>query len=445
MPEPDFASVIRASGLVSEGDRGVVMVSGGADSVALLLGLAEVAGPENLAVLHVNYGLRPESGADQTLVERLCRTLVVECEVHRAGSPEGNTQAWAREIRHREAERIREERGMDWIAIGHNRSDQAETFLYRLASSPGVRPLLTMGPRSGPLIRPLLGMDREEVRTLLAGRAEWNEDSTNEDPAYARNRIRLEVIPGLEAVNPAVLSNIGRTREELEEDDDALDEIARNLLLEEWEGPQAGVPSRIFPGQHQAIVRRMLRVLAEVALDRKVAINPVMTRQFLELCRNPEMRSLDLGGGAMLRVESGRVVVLVDGAGEIRPVRLTEGEVPFGDWTIDSKMVGLRQAQAEFADRWLGFFNLAGPDFGVTVRTRQEGDRIEPLGIEGSKSLQDVFVDAGIPASRRATWPVVELNDSILWVPGLTRSRQLLVESSDSPVLRLQATPPFPI
>ena len=78
-------------------------------------------------------------------------------------------------------------------------------------------------------------------------------------------------------------------------------------------------------------------------------------------------------------------------------------------------------------------------------RCERLGDRIEPLGIEGSKSLQDVFVDAGIPASRRATWPVVELNDSILWVPGLTRSRQLLVESSDSPVLRLQATPPFPI
>jgi len=437
--------VIRGSGLVSDGDRGVAMVSGGADSVALLFGLAEVLGPDRLVALHVNYGLRPEADEDEALVRRHCELLGVECVALEAGPAEGNTQAWARDIRHGEAEAIRRGRGMDWIAIGHTRSDQAETFLYRLATSPGARPLLAMGPRSGHLIRPLLSLSREEVRRSLSGVAEWVEDRSNEDPGYARNRIRLEVIPELEAVNPAAQANISRTREELEEDEEALSRIAADLLADEPESPAEGVPSELFAGRHQAVVRRMLRILAERLLRRPVAITPEFARRFLDLRESPESRSLDLGGGARLRIESGRVLVQSTAGEEVGPVRLRRGRNRFGDWRILAEAAAPDRARGEFGDPWVGHFDLPGPDEGVTVRARRAGDRIHPLGMDGSASLQDVFVDARIPASRRDFWPVVVLDEEVLWVPGLKRSRRLLVGTSDAPVLRLQAAPPFPI
>ena len=445
MPGPDFAEVIRRSGLVSPGDRGVVMVSGGADSVALLTGLAGILDPANLLVLHVNYGLREDAGADEALVRRLCGDLEVECHVHRAGPPEGNTQAWAREIRHREAELLRDRGGFDWVAIGHNRTDQVETFLYRLASSPGVRPLLTMGPRSGHVIRPLLELNREQIRSMLEGAFPWVEDQTNDDPGYARNRIRLEVIPELEKLNPAAQSNISRTWEELREDDATLTEIANGRLLEEWEGPGAGVSTRLFLGQQPPVVRRMLRILAEATLDRPVSVSPDLTSQFLQLHQNPEFSSLDLGGGACLRIESGMVRVLEDEPAAPGATRLVEGELPFGEWTIQAALVGTGQARSEFGGPLNGFFEVPATDWGLAVRPRAEGDRINPLGMEGSKSLQDLFTDARIPASRRSAWPVVVLDTTVLWVPGLARSRELLIGEDTNPVLRLQARPPFHI
>lgn len=421
----------------------MVMVSGGADSVALLIGLTEVLEPGRLAVLHVNYGLRDEAGEDEELVRNLCARLDVECQVVRAGSPEGNLQAWAREIRHREAEALRESRNMDWVAIGHNRSDLAETFLYRLATSPGGRSLLAMPAQSGPIIRPLLALGRDEIRTMLDGAADWAEDRTNLDPWYARNRIRLEVIPQLEELNPAAQVNIARTRAELEEDDLALSEMAITALRSEGEDIAEGVPSRAFAGHDPAVARRMLRFLAESALGRPVAITPETTRRFIRLSRSSEMSSLDLGSGAVLRIESGMVVVLPRGGETVEPIRLGEGDNRFGRWAIQADPIGPRQARSEFGEKWSAFFDLPGADFGLTVRAREEGDRIGQLGMSGSKSLQDLFTDAGIPASRRDGWPVLVLDSKVLWVPGLARSRDFLVVGGDRPVLRLQARPPF--
>ncbi|HNH87287.1 MAG TPA: tRNA lysidine(34) synthetase TilS, partial [Solirubrobacterales bacterium] len=202
-----------------------MLVSGGADSVALLLGLHLVLGAGHLVALHVNYGLRPTADDDERLVRRICEQLEVELVVLRAGEAEGNMQAWARKIRLDEAERIRSERGLDWIAVGHNRSDQVETFIYRLVSSPGARSLLAMPPRSGNLIRPLLTLDRGLIRTMLE-RVTHSEDPTNDDPAFARNRIRLEVMPALEQVNSGAELNVVRTRAELAEDEEVLMRLA---------------------------------------------------------------------------------------------------------------------------------------------------------------------------------------------------------------------------
>lgn len=446
MPETELARVIRESGLVSGDDRGLVMVSGGADSVALLSGLVEVLGSERLIALHVNYGLRAAADDDQALVERLCERLGVELVVHRAGEPEGNKQAWAREIRHREAGLIRADRDLDWIAVGHTRSDQVETFLYRLASSPGVRPLLAMPARSGEIIRPLLRVSGRYVREQAGQlRLEFAEDSSNRDPSYARNRIRLEVLPGMELVNPAVEQNIVRTRAELQEDEDALSSIARGLLREAGEDPDGGLAAGILAGQPPAVIRRLLRSIAEAALGRPVAISASLTASAIRLARDPEGGRLDLGGGDSLLIEARRITVASGGPADPVPaavaVETGVGPTAFGDWRFEPSQATEDEARQGFGNPWVAWLDLDGQE--LVLRPWRAGDRIEPLGMSGSKKLQDVFTDALVPASRRLRWPVLEVNGTVVWVPGLARSRHLLIGGPDRPVLRLQARPPF--
>ncbi|MDX6720396.1 MAG: tRNA(Ile)-lysidine synthase, partial [Solirubrobacteraceae bacterium] len=185
----DLLERVRATDLLPAGRPVVVLLSGGRDSVCLLDVAARLAGPEAVAALHVDYGLRAESGDDAAHCRALCTRLGVALDVHVARRPEdaGNLQAWARDARLGAGARLAAARGAR-LATGHTASDQAETVLYRLAASPGRRALLGMAERDGLLVRPLLGATRVQTAAHCVARGlAWREDASNADPAYARN------------------------------------------------------------------------------------------------------------------------------------------------------------------------------------------------------------------------------------------------------------------
>src|SRR5262245_20825338 len=132
-----LARAVRESRVIGEGTRGVALVSGGADSAAMAGGLAELIGAEELTALHLNYGLRPDSGRDEETCSRLCEQLGIELVVERPDLGTGNVQAEARKARYAAASGMVGSRGLDWVATGHTRTDLAETVIYRLATSPG--------------------------------------------------------------------------------------------------------------------------------------------------------------------------------------------------------------------------------------------------------------------------------------------------------------------
>ena len=213
-PRPDVAGDVEArvaaSGLLA--GPVVVLLSGGRDSVCLLDLAVRLAGP--VVALHVNYGLRDEADADEAHCRNLCERLEVPLEVVRAGTPEGNLQAWARELRYGAAERLE-----GAIAVGHTATDQAETVLYRLVASPGRRALLGMPARSGRVIRPLLGLTRAETAAYCEARGlPWREDATN--ATTTRGRIR-EIL----ALHPAAEANVARTLEQLRDEAAVLDTL----------------------------------------------------------------------------------------------------------------------------------------------------------------------------------------------------------------------------
>jgi len=292
----EVRATVEATGLLG-GAPVVVLFSGGRDSTCLVdLAVLLVA---DVSALHVNYGLRPDSAGDAEHCARVCASLGIELAVQRPRRPEdaGNLQAWARDVRYGAAARLASGRDAD-VAAGHTASDQAETVLYRLAASPGRRALLGMAARDGRLVRPLLGITRAETAAYCRARGlAWREDASNASDAFARNRVRHELLPALRSVHPAAEANVRRTAELLREEAAVLDEVVAGVLdgREEIELDRlAALPP--------ALARLVVRRLAE---DATGSVVPRAARRTEDVLALGSDGALDLGDGARARVRAG--------------------------------------------------------------------------------------------------------------------------------------------
>ena len=381
----------RRSGLVAPGEPLLVMLSGGADSTCLLDVAAKLGA--RVEALHVNYGLRPEADADEAWCRELCERLGVALRVEHVTLDAGNLQARAREARYALAERHAE----GDYAAAHTRSDQAETVLYRLASSPGRRALLGMAPRRGRLVRPLLAVTRAETREHCreAGLG-WREDASNADARFARARIRHELLPLLEEVAPGAEGTIAETAARLRDEAEVLDAVVDAAVTDDLATIAALPP---------ALAREVLRRLAG---------RPLRTDAVLALAGRGGTLSADVGGGLRAVVEYGRVRFTREREGNAPPqaVKLAvPGSVSFGGWQLVAGDAAVGAGHVEL--------DAAAVGQALVVRAWRPGDRMRPAGLGGSKSLQDLFTDRKVPRAERSRRPVIEVRGEIAWVPGL--------------------------
>jgi tRNA(Ile)-lysidine synthase len=250
-PRSRFVAAVRGNLDRLRGDApgpGVVAVSGGADSVALLCALAADSPSGGLVVAHLNHQLRETaSDADAAFVADLLPQLPhrIESIDIRAAADGDNLEATARRVRYDFLSRVAASVGAGWVATGHTLDDQAETVLHRLIRGAGLRGLrgiaavreLSPGVR---LIRPLITVAREDVIAYLqtVGQS-WREDETNRDPAFTRNRIRHELLPLLWTFNPAIAEVLCRMASQADETFREIEDTATKLL-QEAERPQVG-------------------------------------------------------------------------------------------------------------------------------------------------------------------------------------------------------------
>jgi tRNA(Ile)-lysidine synthase len=430
--------VAQASGLIRSGEPLVVLLSGGADSVCLLDCAVRIGA--QVRALHVNYGLRPGSDADEQFCRVVCDRLGVPLTVERVHLGEGNLQAQAREARYAIAERLAYEHGSDFAAA-HTASDQAETVLYRLAVSPGSRALLGMAPRRGRLIRPLLEAGREDTREYCRARGlSWRDDPTNEDPRFARSRLRHEVLPVLRALSPAAERTIAETsfllRDERQVLERAADEAIARLGIP--------VPLEALRGEPPGLARTALTRLAERAAGEPVALSRSDCAAILSLA-GEGTQSLDLGGGLRAVAEYG---ALRFESGEVQPdpipaaVQLpVPGAAVFGDWEVQARVEKIAQAAGggylpARGDALLSPKAIEGP---LTIRAWRHGDRMQPSGLDGTKTLQDLFTDNKVPREERDRVPIVETGGEIAWVAGLAIGEGFRAAPYESEVVVLSA------
>jgi tRNA(Ile)-lysidine synthase len=401
---------VRAGGLLAEGRRVLVLLSGGRDSMCLLDLATRISG--QVRALHVNYGLREDAGADEALCREVCAQLGVPLTVRHAPREQGgaprNLQAWARERRYGLAV---EHADGDDVATGHTADDQVETVLYRLASSPGRRALLGMPGRREHLIRPLLEVTRAQTTAYCVERGvAYVDDPTNESGRFARNRVRARLIAALRDIHPAADANILRTLEILRDEAAVLDEVLDEVRTDDVER-----------------LRELPAALQRLLLGPRAA-------EILAL----ESGALDLGGGERAVIEHGRVRTTREPPPESpAPAELpVPGSARFGAGRVTAEPVA---GGTRVSDGVLDADALATEALGrrLEVRAWRPGDRMRPLGLGGSRSLQDLFTDRKVPRERRRVLPVVVSGDEIAWVPGVATGERFKVTGATRARVRL--------
>lgn len=416
--------------------RPLAMVSGGPDSVALLRVLVALGGEP--VVLHVDHGLREESGGDADFVRELCRDLGVGCEVRRLELGGSNLQESAREERYRLAGELVRSNDLLTIATGHTSEDVAETVLLNLARGAGIRGLSGIPPVRGPFVRPLIERGKAEVLEYLALLSQpYLTDPTNREPKYARNRVRLEVMPVLEELHPGAAANVVRGAALLREDLEALDELAAEVVGSR--GEETVVPLPKLKALPQALQRHAVRRAYTLVLPHAPPLGSVHVEALIALSERSEgTRMMDLPGSVVAAVRGAEEISLYEKretpSGE-EPLRI--GKNSFEGWSVEVREV-FRFDPEDAARSEVAYLDASGGPY--RVRMAREGDTIRPLGLGGSRKVMRALMDRKVAKDlRRATPVVVGSCGEIAWVLGGELGEEFKVEAGTERMLRLEA------
>ncbi|NJD10446.1 MAG: tRNA lysidine(34) synthetase TilS [Gemmatimonadetes bacterium] len=428
-----FADHIRAVGWLRPGDRVLVGLSGGLDSVCLLHLLRGPAAPPalTLCAAHFDHALRPASALDAAWVRGLCRAWDVALVQTRAEHPPRGESA-ARALRYAFLQDAASTLHADWIATAHQADDQLETLLFRLARGTGLRGLRGIPARRGHIIRPLLPFRRHELLAYAReARLGWREDESNRALRFARNRIRHAVLPALEARWPGSASRLlqladaAAVLERLWER--LLPELVSGVVRERAE--QRIVLARGVWQEYHPQTRA--RVMRELAHELGSPLGRAGTRAAMRFLVTGESGTrVRLGARLELGREFDRLVLsrapCETGADHDLPVRIAADTAGTARARIGGAWfdVGWGPAlPAGVATGSSASFDPFALHFPLELRGWRPGDRIR-LGY-GTKKLKKLFTERRIPASRRCAVPVLAEQagrGGVLWVAGLARS-----------------------
>jgi tRNA(Ile)-lysidine synthase len=415
----------------------VLAVSGGCDSMVMLDAMAHVAPERIAAVATFDHGTGGAATRASALAAARARSLGLPVYRARAQRALRGELAW-REARWEFLATVARRAARDasaCVATAHTRDDQVETVFMRALRGAGARGLAALAAPS-PVLRPLLAVARDDVRAYAAFRQlHWEEDPTNADLSHLRNRVRLELLPALSMVDPALAATLLAVGERAAELRRALDDVVAHAIAAEVSPGRLTVARpelASYDAEALCLIWPALAARARVRLDgrgtRRLAAFTIAGRNGAEI---------QLAGGYCARVHRNRITVARGPSSGVqhRPSALRHG-VNVGRFRF---LVQQERGAAAGSQRpgsrpglWEALF-VRGQR--LTVRTWQPGDRMIPIGATAPRRVKGVLRDAGVPGAERPGWPVVLAGGEIVWVPGVRRSSAAIARPG-RPVVR---------
>jgi len=461
------AEFVRSTGCIHNGETVVIGVSGGADSTALALLLAPMRRwySQQLHIAYFDHQLRSRVEVEEDIVyvgnlaERLAIPFCSGADDVRAYSKRLviSVEDAARRLRYRFLADEAASLGASVIVVGHTASDQAETVLHRIIRGTGLDGLSGMLPRapwpfpgSGPeLARPLLCLAREETEFYCREfELTPRDDSSNLILDATRNRIRHRVMPILKEINPRVEQSLTQLARNTERDVAYLDRLAEAL----WQSLGRRSNGDIVFGINElydldpALMARVLqKAFRELALP-GTQLDGIHIEKIDSLIHNSSKKTwrISLPGGVRLVAGRRNVRLMVGEPQPALPIPVTSLIVPgltqVGGWSIrlDQEPPPANPATQV---RLKAYFDADKTGADLTVRSRRPGDRLRPLGLGGEKKLQDILVDAKVPARERDGVPLVCAGDQIVWVVGHCIDERYALQPTSRRAIHLLASP----
>ncbi len=441
--------------LLKKGDRVLVAVSGGPDSVALLFGLFALKTGLNLKlfVAHLNHKLRgTESDEDERFVRNLASQLKLEffskkVDVKKEAKKQKlSIEECARKVRYQYLEKIAQKIKADKIATGHQADDQAETFLMRLLRGAGGAGLSGIPPKRGKIIRPLIRTTRKEIESYLkANKITVRLDSTNYLPDFYRNRIRLKLLPKIKKeFNPKIVEVLNRTADIISGQQEFVEKTSERTL------PGSGIfrqdkiiiDLKKLSGYDICLQREMIRICIRKLKGDLNRLSFDSVDRSLNLIRQKKSgKKIKLVGKIWLEVGEKEIVCFIEKKKKEFDYLLTiPGEVNLrgGKVRIKSEIIQRQLRNLIPPNRIVAYLDMDKMQKPFRLRNRKKGDRFTPLGMRGAKTLADFFIDAKVPHHLREEVLILTSKGRIVWVVGYRISEEFKVTEKTRKVLRVE-------
>ena len=455
--ENNFLKFIQQEKLIKKGDGIVVGLSGGPDSVCLLyllISIREKIGI-NIAAAHLNHMLRGKAAdEDEEFAKRLCEKLNIEffskkVDINKYSKEHSlSSEAAGRKVRYEFFNDVMKKLNYNKIATAHNANDQAETVLMRMMRGAGLEGLCGIPVnRENKYIRPILFLKREEIENYCKEKGvKPRIDATNLERIYSRNKVRLDILPYMkENFNQDVIEAINRMSILLQEDNKFIDKEVNKIFNDKCKifNKSVTINKEVFLLE-EAVIKRVIRKSIEYVSGNKYDVELKHIEDVEKIQKHGTGKRINLPNNLIAINVYGDIKIKyeqeVNSNNNVRIItksELMDNVIVFNDFRMEFKVIDNNENINYNKNSFIKYFNFDKINKGITIRYRKNGDRIIPIGLNGSKKVKDIFIDMKIPKEDRDSIPILEFDNNISWIVGIKQSNLYKVTKDTKKVLKI--------